>query len=159
MQLIWVYIIISVLVAFYALWLESKKDGFDEEKFFDLIIFSTAATFLSQIFLVKYTILIALIYVFTKKWKWSIFRVLDIFALGFSLFAGLYSLSAQVALGLLGLGFYFYFSRYRNSRYKSGYVFVVFNILLMIFSRQKELIFYMFLSTITLLIIFVRKKK
>ena len=111
-----VFIAIGVLLATFVIWQEGKKDGFDEEKSFDLLLLSLFFSIVISrlVFSVlqhnfKYTLyfwkggmdpyafvigFLVSIYLLTKLWRWSVFRVLDIF-----------SLAATLCFSIIALGF------------------------------------------------------
>jgi hypothetical protein len=176
-----------VLLAF-IVWKEGKNDGFDEERLFDLLLLSmlsavllsrafyatnnvtSGRAFFEQIYKVwlpgynLYGALFGLLiplFVMCKRWKWSIYRILDIFSLGLSL-----SL-AIIVLGFVGLQgkyeFLFAFSswiflfallsKFRTSKIKSGYAFSLFLLLnallsMIFFTHNTSLTFYLVLVTL-----------
>ncbi len=186
------------LVAFVA-WQEGRKDGFDEERVFDILLVSTVSGLIfSRLFFALfsrasigealnhtlkfwtpgmdiYGALLGVflpIYLLCKYWKWSIYRIFDIFSLAWSL--GL----AVVMLGYVGIQQRFQFlfafaswlviygllSKLRNSKIRSGGVFALFllvNVLLgVIFFRDyKYLIFYTLLVTLTVVVLYFRERK
>ena len=103
-QNILIFIAVSYVVFSFIAWREGKNDGFDEEKMFDLVlisfVFSAFIYFISKRvhFVNDYLFSIAWIipvYFYTFRWKWSSFRVLDIFSIaGFFIaslsFGGIY---------------------------------------------------------------------
>lgn len=193
-----VFISIGFFISLFIVWQEGKKDGFDEEKIFDLFLLSGAsAVVFSKIFfalsrhvviskIIAYMVknwsqgfnifglsagaLLVLVLV-PRAWKWSVFRILDIFSLAWAL--GL----SVIVLGFVALqnefGFLFVFAawllfyailnRYRNRYLKSGYIFSIFlalNVVVgMTFFRQPEyLIFYLVLVTLSLATVVFRRR-
>src|SRR3990167_4338073 len=89
-QNILIFIAVSYVVFSFIAWREGKNDGFDEEKMFDLVlisfVFSAFIYFISKrvhfgndyLFSIAWIIPV---YFYTFRWKWSSFRVLDIFSI------------------------------------------------------------------------------
>ncbi len=117
------FMFLGGLLCLFGVWYEGKKDGFDDEKLFDLflisffsaLIFGKIAFFLLYPTLVKdindvaefifsakinfAVSIVVFVYVaiaLAKKWKWSPYRVLDIFALGLSFLASIVALGYVV---------------------------------------------------------------
>src|SRR3989344_2010720 len=193
-----IFILVGFLLLAFGVWSEGKKDGFSEEKLFDLllltifsaILFSrffyalgTATTFealVNKIYKVwepGYSLTGALVgslvplYGFCKAWKWSFYRIIDIFSLGLSLalavvFLGYVGLQGKFEFLFAFAGWIFLFamlSSFRNSKIKSGYVFSIFLALTaalgFIFFRDRQyLIFYGLLVTLSFVVFLFRSK-
>ena len=191
-----IFVLLGFLMFAFVVWSEGKKDGFSEERLFDLLLLSVfSAIFFSRLFyafttattfeaLVNttykvwqpgYNLTGALvgslipIYVLCRLWKWSFYRIIDIFSLGVSL--GL----AMALLGYVGLqgkfeflfafaGWVFLFamlSSFRNPKFKSGYVFSIFLAITAIlgfafFRDRQHLIFYGLLVTLSFVVFLFR---
>lgn len=106
------FLLLGFVISAFVVWQEGRKDGFDEEKLFDLLLLSSFSSLLtSKLFFAvvnnmpvgevfRYVIqfwrqgydivggfigfLIPII-IFTKIWGWSIYRIFDIFSLAASL--------------------------------------------------------------------------
>ena len=118
------FMLFGFILLAYVFWKEGKGDGFDEERLFDLLLISLISSlFFSRLFfaisakisfllvpthiakfwtpghnmLGAFAGLILAIYILCKIWNWSVYRILDIFALGLSL--GL----SVILLGYVGL--------------------------------------------------------
>jgi len=183
----------------FVLWFEAKKDGFNVLKFFDLIfssVFLAGTVFYLLLKLVNWYVIfrpynpilrldrellfgfiilvlsIVPIFFYTKKWKWSAFRILDIYSLGFSIIlmflsAGKFLVFGQkeyLVLLLLLLTLYFFVFRYRGYRLMSGMIFSFFLIFLalvefVLFRKPGYLIFCPILVTIGMINLYLRGKK
>ena len=180
-------------------WYEGKKDGFDGRNMFDLLLSSVIFSGVGYYF-INYlldwvhiyrpnNILLALdpelillssvfvlglipVFVFGKIYKWSVFRLLDIYALGFSLLLFFLSMGKFliysnfsylfISLGVLIL--YFYVLRYRGYKFLSGAVFSLFLVFLAVagfcfYRRQGHLLFILILFTISILNLFFRRRQ
>ncbi len=192
------FLIVGVLLALFGFWYEGKKDGFDDEKLFDLYLgaifigiilakatefafhpikiknFGTVLGFLLGPRINEFAFVLVILYVLVyvaKKWKWSIYRVLDILALGSSFFIAITSLGFVAEIKELKylfvfplyILFYSLFSTIRNSRVKSGLTFASFLVLVCItgyvIDDSGHLPFYGLLITISLVVIYFRAKK
>lgn len=193
------FIFVSIAVSWFVLWNESRKDGFDEERVYDLFFISLLSSFISsRLFYAlemisrgysylfafytvshdwskTYTVygalvgLVAPLFLFTKFWKWSIYRILDIFSLvslsgicvsllGYILIYRNYKL----LLFLLPFTLLYLVLAHFRLKIQSGYIFSITLILssilgLVLFRSTKSLIFYVFLLTMSLANIFFRK--
>jgi len=194
-----IFAALGILISFFAIWFESKKDGFEYEGFIDLFLFSMAITFgvtwganrlvnylslykpnsfildVESNLLVGFTFITTLFLtasMFSKKFKWSVFRILDIYSLGLNIFGIVISLSALVIykdftylyLALAALAFYILVSRFRGYKYTSGFVFsafLVFSSLVGFVSYRQRgyLLFYTILVSISIVNIYFRGKK
>ncbi|MBI2414789.1 prolipoprotein diacylglyceryl transferase [candidate division WWE3 bacterium] len=119
-----IFLFFGFLLLAFTVWSEGKKDGFDEERLFDMLLVSsfisilfsrtffaldhsvTAGAFFLQIVRVwtpGFNLLGALIgfilpiFLFCRSWNWSFYHIIDIFSMGLAL-----AFSA-VALGYIGL--------------------------------------------------------
>lgn len=185
-----IFLFLGLIFSTFILWFEGKRDGFDEEKIFDmflLAIFSSVVfsrisyavlndfTFSSTYFHVTrfwmpgfelfgaFLGFMAPVFLLSGRWRWSNYRILDIYSLAIS-----FGLSF-VALGVVALqkdfSYLFVFSsyliafaflsRFRNRKLKSGVVFSLFlflNILIgvVFLGDRVQLLFYILLFTIGL---------
>ncbi len=167
-------IVVGYLLYSFFLWRLGKKEGFDEEKIFDLFFLTAACTAT----LLKVNILVVSGFVFlavlslTQIWKWSQFRILDIFII--ALYTGILlpllvyiAISKQFSyLPVFGLGLVavISFTRIKSTIVKSGYTFSILLMLtiLVLFAYFREkpyLIFYVFLFIISLANIYLRERK
>lgn len=183
----------------FVLWYESKKDGFNTEKFFDLVfssvilscliffiltkivgymeIFQPANIFLTldKELLFSFSVFLTSllpIFFYSKRWKWSVFRILDIYSLAFTVLALFLLLGNFLVVGdktyiilfVLFLGLYLFVLRYRGYRLLSG---LIFSILLtfiaiagtLFFRKGGYLLFYPILVTISVVNLYLRGKK
>lgn len=180
-------------------WYEGKKDGFDSERLFDLAFTKSVLGLVLFIFLTKYfenlrifsyrsfllnfdeivvkifailVVNIVISYYFSKKWKWSIYRILDIYSLAEVSFANVFFFGAYLIdsdtkyflLFLLSIFSTVLFVRIRKYNYTSGIIFSFFTIYLVIsgvvFAGIKgSLPFYFILFTISLFNCYFRRKK
>ncbi len=186
-------IFFAFLVTLFFIWFESIRDGFDIDKVLDLFFLSLVILGVSYYvvnyyslanrFLIdnKYLVVIYLgffgtllvIKYFTKRWKWSLYRVLDIFSIYFFAMALLVFGRKIMAendyklLFYLAVFFLSYLLTYFNrNRLFSGLLFSVLLLLVSIFgqvfySSKSYLIFYFILITISMvnLVFRTRKKK
>lgn len=183
----------------FVLWYEAKKDGFNSLKFFDLVFTSvilSGVVFYSVSKLIGWLVIfrpsnpilrldrelffgfivfvlsIAPIFIYGKKWKWSVFRILDIYSLGFSIIvmflsAGKFLIHGQkeyLILFILLLTLYLFVFRYRGYRVMSGLIFSILLIFLavvgfVLFRKGGYLLFYPILVTISMLNLYLRGKK
>lgn len=183
----------------FVLWYEAKKDGFNTAKFFDLIftsvfllvvviyllsklldwyeIFKPSNPILlldKELLFVFIVIVLSIlpIFIYTKKWKWSVFRILDIYSLGFSvilLFVSfgkffIYAQKEYLIFFILLLVLYLFVFRYRGYNLLSGMIFSIFLIFLVVtgillFRKGGYLLFYPILVTISMLNLYLRGKK
>jgi len=190
---------LGVFCWMFILWGESKKDGFNTQRFFDLIfssvILSGSISFLiyrllewlkiyhpaNRLLILDQTTLLGVcvfllslapIFIFAKKFKWSAFRILDIYTMAFSVLLMILSLGEFIVSGqtdclilfILTLVFYFFVIRHRGYKFMSGQIFsffiffVVFSLLT--FLRKKgSLLFSSILFTIGLVNLYLRGRK
>lgn len=183
----------------FILWSESRKDGFNSDKFFNLIftsvIFSGTLVYLlnkligwleiyrpanellyfdKEILLSITSFLLVLppIYFFTKKYKWSVFRILDIYSLAFTVLLivlGLgnfliYGRREDIILFLASFFLYLFVMRHRGYKYISGAMFSIFLFyvalsLVLYLRKGGYLLFAPILVTIGVLNLYLRGKK
>jgi RNA polymerase-binding transcription factor DksA len=159
---------LSLLYWVFIVWYEGRKDGFESDKVLDLAAASIIFGFLSFYFyslLYKHktiynpgSLLLKLDYELTgslltfigslvpvlllsNKWSWSKYRLLDIYAMAYSLFIFLFGLGRFavysdvkfLTLSALILSFYVLILRYRGYKYPSGVMFSLFTMFLVIF--------------------------
>lgn len=195
---IFIILFLSSLVSMFVYWYEVQRDGFDEESALDLFLiclfsgvvlsrftYGVVATLPPRdlvFHILKFwqsgfnVIGLALglifpIILFTKSWKWSLYRISDIFVLSLSLgstvlLAGLFlflnDYSYLIFCILYFLIFVFlYFLRYRI---RSGMVFSLFLMINVVFGvtlwrDTMYLIFYALLITISLVNLISRERK
>ena len=191
--------IMAVICWCFVLWYEAKKDGFNTEKFFDLIFSSillSGVTFYGlrlllgwleifypsnillipdrEVFLsiIVFPTSLVPILLFSKKWKWSVFRILDIYSLAFSLLLMFLSFGKFLIYGqkeflilfLLLLSLYLIILRYRGYKFLSGAVFSIFlfsitAFSLVFFKKTGYLLFSGILVTIGMANLYLRGKK
>jgi RNA polymerase-binding transcription factor DksA len=170
----WFFLTISFFTSAYVFWREGIREGFDELKLFDLVFLSLIISFLvlRADILLAISLVILAVYGVAVFWRWSTFRILDIFSL--SAVAGLVPLFVGAAfitanfymIGVAGPAYllYKFLSKTRNSRFKSGYIFS-FTLLLVVFvsaffyGEIRHLLFYVFLFSISLLNLYLRERK
>lgn len=192
-------LIIGAFSFFFILWCESKKDGFNSDKFFDLtfitIFFSGVVVYFLykllewlKIFrpasnllyfnqemlltITSFLLLIPPILFTSKRFKWSVFRILDIYSMGFSMLLMIISLGYFLITNQREYSFLFftlfvlYISvlRFRGYKYISGMVFSIFLIFISIslisyLRKGGYLLFAPILVTISVLNLYLRGKK
>jgi DnaK suppressor protein len=118
-----IFLVIGALLCLFGVWYEGKKDGFDDEKLFDLFLVSFFGALimgkityflLNPIGIKKFSDVVSFVFsgkisfeatilvflyiaiAMARKWKWSPFRVLDICSLGLSFLASIASLGYVV---------------------------------------------------------------
>jgi len=183
----------------FVLWGESKKDGFNTQRFFDLVftslIFSGILVYLvyrliswakiyrpysnllipdQDMFLSLLAFLFSFppIFFFSKKYKWSSFRILDIYSMAFSvllmiLSLGRFLISEQKEYFTLFASLiflYLFVIRRRGYKFMSGVVFSVFNFFMalsfLVYLRKGgSLLFAVILVTIGVINLYLRGKK
>jgi RNA polymerase-binding transcription factor DksA len=198
-NIILVIAVLGFICLCFVLWYEAKKDGFNTLKFFDLIstsVFLSGVVFYllskligwlvifrpynpilslnRELFLGFVVLCMSLVPIFfyTKKWKWSAFRVLDIYSLGFSIFVMILSVGEFLVYGqkewlvlfILLLTLYLFIFRYRGYRLLSGLVFSIFLVFLavvgfILYRKGGYLLFYPILVTMSMLNLYLRGKK
>ncbi|MBP7927742.1 TraR/DksA C4-type zinc finger protein [Patescibacteria group bacterium] len=173
------FILGAFIVSIFIFWYEGTRDGFDADRLFDLFFLIALLSFVPILFMkfpriVVYSAFfsaLVLAKLLTNKWKWSMYRILDICALVFSINAAFvllyYLLSSFSALilvpFLLALAFSVCTVLYRR-KLTSG---VTFGVFVMAFSGISwffyrgyvDLLFYILSITIGLVTFYYRKKK
>jgi len=185
-----VYFLLGALTLF-AIWSESIRDGFDRERVFD-VFFLSLGLIVGLYYLLKYLsfydyfieknlwLILMIVFsaatllsfrYFTYKWKWSIYRFLDIFSIMYFVLAvALFFHRAQVAketnlyIYLCIFGVAYLTTLLSRNRLFSGAVFSIFLLFIAIFGQffyqQKQyLIFYFALITISMVNLVFRSKK
>ncbi len=192
-------LLLGLIYWIFIIWYEGRKDGFGNERILDLafssLILSGAVYFLLSyvleylaIFYPKSSILffdsellisgvcflasLLPILIFSALWKWSGFRLLDIYAIAYSQLLIVISIGKLVIyqdINFLYLIFliiilYLEVLRFRGYRYNSGVIFSIFLLFLtacglLFFRRNGYLLFYGFLVTISMLNLILRRKK
>ena len=145
------YIAVPVLAGLFSFWSNSKKDGFDQEKVFDLVVFGFLGggvlSFLASAIVARALLPINLsnlnpysfIFGFIStmcfvvlKWKWSVYRVLDNFSVSLTLTVAFWLLTQNqsvefkplyVLVAVLLFVVYYLLQRYRLLVIKSGFTF------------------------------------
>ena len=103
-----VFLVIFLFFSNFIVWKEGKKDGFAEDRSFDLWFLCIGLGLLGSFLLAKTKFLnsidiviggfsllgmlvsyMTIIFVLTKKWKWSVYRSLDIHGMSFNILFGL----------------------------------------------------------------------
>lgn len=183
----------------FILWGESKKDGFNTQRFLDLSFISLIISGLLTYIIFRivswlkiyhpyhavlsvdeellYSISVFVfsllpIYYYRKKYNWSVYRILDIYSLGFSILLlimsiGRYLISGQREYAILSFAvsvLYLLIIRRRGYRFVSGMVFSAFcfflSASLIIFLRRGgSLLFASILFTIGVVNLYFRGKK
>lgn len=138
------YITIPVLVWLYSFWAISKKDGFDQEKVFDLVLYGLLGAFSlgvavdivtrGQFFLNPQNLnlytaafgFVSVCMLVAFKYKWSIYRVLDNLAISFVLATAFRLLVAfvrsQFRLSYLLVSIALLISNYALQKYRPGFI-------------------------------------
>ncbi|MBI2620652.1 prolipoprotein diacylglyceryl transferase [candidate division WWE3 bacterium] len=192
------FVLLGFMILTFVIWSEGKKDGFDEERMFDMLLLTSFGAVLlsrlnfavgnrfpsNQILIHAYQFwtpgveiygavigALSVLLILSRFWKWSVFRILDIYSLGISLGASV------VALGFVALQkkfeFLFVFSalvilyalmsKLRNSKIASGLSFSTFLIVSaiagVVFWRGDKLPLYASLVTISLATVYVRRER
>lgn len=122
------YIVFAIGFVFwvFVMWYEARKDGFDDERFLDLVIVSTISAALfyylfnllhtyvalyrpnSPFLLVNYEVIVSFLvllgaflppFYFSNKRRWSLFRIFDIYSLAFGFFLVFVSLGKYLITG------------------------------------------------------------
>ncbi len=191
--------IMGIVCWCFVLWFEAKKDGFNTDKFFDLIFLSIILSGLvfhslkkligwleiyypsnlllnpdKEIFFSVTVLLTSLlpILILSKKWKWSVFRITDIYAMASSLLLMFFSFGKFLVFGqkeylilfLLLLFLYLSVMRHRGYKYLSGVVFSIFLFCIVLFfivffRKSGYLLFSVLLVTISIVNLYLRAKK
>ena len=156
-----IFSLIAAILLFFVVWKEGREDGFDSEKLFDMFLISSFfGLLLSRVFfnfnhalsseeffshIYKFWIpgfnplgaligFLGPVFIFSKLWNWSIYRLLDIFSLGTSISLSIVSLS-YITLSLkyellfafsAWIMLFVLLTKVRNTKVKSGYSFSIF---------------------------------
>ncbi|MFA5776275.1 MAG: hypothetical protein WC988_01840 [Patescibacteria group bacterium] len=138
------YIAIPVLVWLYSFWTSSRKDGFDQEKIFDLVLYGLLGALALGIIvdivtrgqlslkpqnLNPYTTASGFVGVCTLvvlKYKWSLYRVLDNLAISFVLAIAFWFLAtfvkSQFKISYLLVSLALFISNYALRRCRPGFI-------------------------------------
>lgn len=178
-------------ISFYFYWTQGKKDGFNKEKlgdlFFSILILTVLATFGYSYYLRFYPVTsvsvfhfgigsyilanIGLIYFLTKKWRWSIFRIFDLFSLFYFSLVVSYLVSKIVVYGFTGyaihlvlFSFLYLYMFIKRNETLSGFTFSAFLLMCVVILQltlggTSYLIFYISLITISIVNIVYRGRK
>jgi RNA polymerase-binding transcription factor DksA len=198
-NIIFVMLLLGFFSQLFVFWNESKKDGFNTHRFFDLVfssfiisggisyavyrlfewlkIYVPSSIFLkldqtSVLLLFFFLTSLLPIFFFSKKFKWSVFRLLDIYSVSFAIFLmftslGYFIVSKEwvylVLLGLLILNYVLVMVR-RGYKFMSGMIFSFFLFLIsacvLIFLRKGgSLLIASILVTIGIVNLYFRGKK
>lgn len=178
-QNIFIFIAISYMVFSFITWKEGKNDGFDEEKMFDLVlisfVFSAIVYFISKRFHFSTGNLFAIawlipVYFCTYRWKWSSFRILDIFSIAGFFIIFLVSGTAYLFVNnnylylftsLIHLVFFAYFAFSRSKKIRSGFIFSIFLFInaIVYYVLKKDLPFFVLLLTLSLVNLYLKYTK
>lgn len=194
-----IVLVLGYIFWVFVAWFEARKDGFDDERFFDMLFLST---FLGVLFSLLFTrgftyfqvyrpnsavlridrdvavmflgllgSFIPPLYV-SKRRKWSIYRIYDIYSLAFGFFIVFVSLGRYVVSGsyinliIAATTFLFYLGVLvsRGNRFPSGVVFSIFCFYLgilvpFVYQEKGYLIFSIILFIIGLVNLFFRIKR
>ena len=184
-------ILLLMIVALFFIWFEGIRDGFDYEKMFDLFFLTLLVSVLSyfvsryyafyNFYLDQHTPEVVvmstffgfmiLAVLFTKRWKWSIYRVFDIFSIYFftatSVLFAFDILASQKYLNSVYLLLFvvsFVFAFINRNKLFSGVLFTLLLLVASIFGQffyreSLHLIFYFALITISMVNLFFRTRK
>ena len=191
--------LLGLLYWIFIVWYEGRKDGFESDKILDLALSSILIGFLffyiynliykqqsiynPNSFILKFDYeltsgllsflgsLVPLMF-FSKKWNWSKYRLLDIYAMAYSLFIFLFSLGRFLVyldlifllLALLILLLYLWVLRFRGYKYASGVMFSLFMLFLIAFGyvflrKSGYLLIYGLLFILSMFNVFFRSRK
>ena len=169
-----IFIALSILTFIYLCWIESKKEGFDQDKVFDIVflVLLTGLLIFKIDTLLVITLAMVMVYILVNYWKWSVFRVMDILSISASaalvpFLFGLIIVHKRVDFIipiLINLILVIYLGRVRNLRFRSGYIFSVFLVVgagvsAFYYRELKHLLFYVFLIMISIFNLYLREKK
>lgn len=194
-----IVLLIGFIFWLFVMWYEARKDGFDDERFFDLVIVSTLVSSLfyyafnsfytntsiynpnSFVLSVNYDLMLSFLvllgafippFYFSKRRRWSIFRIFDIYSLAFGFLLVFISLGRYITTGqlnyfwiaILTLVFYLGVLRFRGYRFVSGLIFSLFCfyaavLILVLFEFTGYLLFSLSLFMIGLINLYHRSKK
>lgn len=186
-----VFLIIFLFFSNFIVWKEGKKDGFAEDRGFDLWFLCIGLSLLGSFLFAKTKFLnsldiniggfsllgllvsyMALIFMLTKKWKWSVYRSLDIHGMAFNMLFGLLFFVAFLIfknpVDLIPAGIfvtnYIVAQKLKAKGVKSGYIFIIFCVITSILGfffveEFSNLLFVISFNTIGLGIYLTRIKK
>jgi len=194
-----IFVVLGFICWIFVLWGESKKDGFNTQRFLDLSFISLIVSGLLTYIIFRtvswakvyrpYHVILSLdeellysmsvfifslipIYFYRKKYNWSVYRILDIYSLGFSILLLILSLGrfliseqAEYAILFITLSIlYLLLIRRRGYRFISGMVFSAFCMfisasLITYLRRGGSLLFASILLTIGIINLYFRGKK
>ena len=191
------FLLFGVISALFVIWYEGQKDGFEEERLIDIFISAIFMSFISaklfeyalnptkikslsnvvtyllnaQLNIYVFAIVfVYFVYLLSKKFKLSFFRLLDIYALSLSFSLAILSIgyisytrnSTQIYSFIGFIIFYSIFSTLRNRIVKSGFAFSAFlitsSLILYVLNGLIYLPFYALLITIALVVSYLRIK-
>ena len=168
---------LGIFTSSFVVWFLGRRDGFVEFKLFDLFILTSILSsmlFIFSPFGVYSYIVGALfpIFILSRFWRWSVFRVLDIFSLSWSISIFVYFFGKffvnKAPLDLIISFVYFVsvvtFTKLRDKSLKSGIIFSFFicvGVLLgvSIIRTVPYLIFYLILVTLSTVNLYFRFKR
>ena len=196
---IYLFTFFGVLMWAFVIWYEGQKDGFNSDKTFDisfwvLTVFIAFNLFLKsriqnleiyepQNWLLKFdkNLLLAVIpfilslspvLILSKRWKWSVYRLLDILAHAYIAFSIIYLTGLLLVQGHKQLVLFisvltvsqYLILKYRGYKIASGLIFSIMLILtsiggLIFYNGTGNLLFYMLLFTIGVVTLYFRGKK
>lgn len=196
-----IFALLAIMLSSYVIWREARKEGFDEEQIFDMILVVLLGSVfigrliyaLSSLHSIKDIFLHVVMFwtlgiditgmvvgalvvgfMWCRHNKWSLYRIMDIFAMGFSLGIPVFLLSFVFIKGrydfLVAFGILVFVHLLVRKLRSRGVVFgSLFGVFLMtyaafialLFPDKKSLIFYSFLFTLGLVVLVyrVRSKK
>lgn len=197
--LVFVFLFLGLLAWLFVMWYEGRRDGFDEERLFDLSFLSLISGGLAYYFVNWYLTRLSiytpnsiilkadhwfnlLFFVFSfslvptlllcKKWRWSRYRILDIFVLALSILGFFVSLgvylfyweNSVMPFLILLPSLYALVLRYRGYKFQSGLIFslmLVFFIpyIYIFYKKSGYLIFCGLLFTMSLVNLYFRERK
>lgn len=163
-----IVIVLGLLYWVFIVWYEGRKDGFESDKVLDLaaasiitgllffylynllyqhrVIYNPASPILKPDYgliagLLAFIGSLLPVLILSNRWSWSKYRLLDIYAMAYSLFIFLFGLGRFLiyldikflGLSALILPFYMLILRYRGYKYPSGVMFSFFTVFLGVF--------------------------
>lgn len=187
-SLIYVFVALGVILSIFVYWFEGKRDGFDMERLLDLFFMNillwgifviffkyfstfyykyTFEVFTKVVIISFFVIILSLVHFFSKKWGWSLYRLLDVYSyvfliilssvlLGFGVVDG-----GKVAYVALGFGILFLILHAVRGQVPSGIVFgvtIIFSLVISIFFLPfvEYLTFYMIMLAIVFVTLYHR---
>ena len=190
-----VFVFASFILYLFVVWFEGRKDGFDIEKLFDAAFLGALSAYIFSKLLFKISLdsnilkaidlvigsvsvpgavlgLVICLLILARTWKWSVYRLLDVFCLSVSAFISFSILSSYLIYkninglyaSILFLVQYLILSRFRNYKLKSGYTFsymlvITVFILSLLYGEFRSLIFILLLITMSLVNLIFRERK